>query len=70
MRDVKPAMAEGKRPSLLPVDLAKARETYVFVPSLRRSLRLSSSARCSPILGSDFVQDDNVEDADLQWPNF
>jgi hypothetical protein len=41
-------------------------ETYVFLPSLRRSLRLSSAARCSPILGTDWVQDDNA------WnpPNF
>ncbi len=34
-------------------------ESYVFLPSLRRSLRLSSAARCSPILGTDWVQDDN-----------
>jgi hypothetical protein len=34
-------------------------EIYVFLPSLRRSLRLSSAARCSPILGTDFVTDDN-----------
>jgi len=33
-------------------------DEYVFVPSLRRSLRLSSSARCSPLLGSDLAQDD------------
>jgi hypothetical protein len=34
-------------------------EIYVFLPSLRRSLRLSSAARCSPLLGSDFVTDDD-----------
>jgi Protein of unknown function (DUF1329) len=34
-------------------------ELHVFLPSLRRSLRLSSRARCSPILGSDYAQDDN-----------
>jgi hypothetical protein len=34
-------------------------EIYVFLPSLRRSLRLSSAARCSPLLGSDFVADDD-----------
>jgi hypothetical protein len=33
-------------------------DEYVFVPSLRRSLRLSSTARCSPLLGTDFIQDD------------
>jgi hypothetical protein len=33
-------------------------DEFVFVPSLRRSLRLSSAARCSPLLGSDLAQDD------------
>lgn len=33
-------------------------DTYVFVPALRRSLRLSVTARCAPVLGTDFVQDD------------
>jgi|SRR5579863_506079 len=33
-------------------------DEYVFVPNLRRTLRLSSSARCSPLLGSDLAQDD------------
>jgi len=40
-------------------DPAAPQELYVFLPSLRRSLRLSSRARCSPILGSDYAQDDN-----------
>ena len=31
---------------------------YAFVPALRRSLRLSSAARCAPVVGSDFTQDD------------
>jgi hypothetical protein len=39
-------------------DPSKFQETYVFLPSLRRSLRLSSAARCSPVLGTDYVQDD------------
>jgi hypothetical protein len=39
-------------------DNLKDEDDYVFVPSLRRSLRLSSSARCAPVLGSDFVKDD------------
>src|SRR5262249_34114122 len=41
-------------------------EVYAFVPALRRSLRLSGAAKCAPILGTDFVQDDN------SWlpPNF
>ena len=45
--------------TLQPDDPSKYEEIYVFLPSLRRSLRLSSSARCSPILGTDFIQDDN-----------
>jgi Protein of unknown function (DUF1329) len=40
-------------------DPSAVQETYVFLPSLRRPLRLSSSARCSPILGTDWAQDDN-----------
>lgn len=43
---------------LFPEDVTKAQEIYVFPPSLRRSLRLST-ARCSPILGTDFTNDDN-----------
>jgi hypothetical protein len=44
---------------LLYKDPDHPQESYVFLPSLRRSLRLSSAARCSPILGTDWVQDDN-----------
>ena len=33
-------------------------DAYVFVPALRRSLRLSSTARCSPIFGYDWTYDD------------
>jgi hypothetical protein len=43
-----------------PDDSTRVPENYVFLPSLRRSLRLSSAARCSPILGTDWVQDDNA----------
>jgi len=39
-------------------DNLKDEDDYVFLPALRRSLRLSSSARCAPVLGSDFVKDD------------
>jgi hypothetical protein len=34
-------------------------EVFVFLPSLRRSLRLSAAAKCAPILGLDYIQDDN-----------
>ncbi len=53
-----------------PDDPQKVQEIYVFLPSLRRSLRLSSAARCSPILGSDWVQDDNSDGMAFQIPNF
>jgi hypothetical protein len=33
-------------------------DTYVFVPALRRSLRLSSASRCSPVFGFDWAYDD------------
>jgi hypothetical protein len=33
-------------------------ETFVFVPALRRSLRLSTSSRCSPVFGTDWTYDD------------
>ncbi|HLH76218.1 MAG TPA: DUF1329 domain-containing protein [Candidatus Binataceae bacterium] len=33
-------------------------ESYVFLPSLRRALRLSSNARCAPFQGQDFANDD------------
>jgi hypothetical protein len=33
-------------------------DTFVFVPALRRSLRLSSTARCSPVFGLDWSYDD------------
>ncbi len=40
-------------------DPNEPQEVYVFLPSLRRSLRLSSSSRCAPLLGSDYVVDDD-----------
>jgi len=39
-------------------DFAKDEDLFLFVPALRRSLRLSSAARCSPIIGSDYSQDE------------
>jgi hypothetical protein len=33
-------------------------DNYVFVPALRRSLRLSTTARCSPVFGFDWTNDD------------
>jgi len=51
-------------------DPALNQELYVFLPSLRRSLRLSSRARCSPILGSDYAQDDNNDFLGVLVPEF
>jgi hypothetical protein len=39
-------------------DPTKVEDLFLFVPALRRSLRLSSAARCSPTVGTDFTQDD------------
>ena len=39
-------------------DPQKVPEFYVFLPSLRRALRLSSGARCAPYAGSDYASDD------------
>lgn len=39
-------------------DMTKSEDTYIFVPALRRSLRLSTAARCTPFIGSDLILDD------------
>jgi len=44
--------------SLEPDDLSVPQEFWTFLPALRRPFRLSSAARCAPVLGSDFVNDD------------
>jgi hypothetical protein len=51
-------------------DPNKLNEIYVFLPSLRRSLRLSSAARCAPILGTDYLNDDNTNGLSLVVSNF
>ena len=43
---------------LAPNDPTRVQELYAFIPSLRRSLRLSEAARCSPLFGSDFTWED------------
>ena len=43
---------------LISKDPSRMTEEYVFLPSLRRSLRLSTSSRCTPILGTDYLADD------------
>jgi hypothetical protein len=44
--------------SLEPDNLNVPQEFWEFLPALRRPFRLSSAARCAPIFGSDFVNDD------------
>ncbi len=39
-------------------DLQRQEDDYVFVPGLRRSMRLASTARCSPLFGTDYTHDD------------
>ncbi len=36
----------------------RLQDIYTYIPSLRRSVRRSSAARCAPIFGTDIVQDD------------
>ena len=43
---------------LLPDDSTLLPELYEYVPTLRRSLRLSQAARCAPLFGSDYTTDD------------
>lgn len=39
-------------------DYTKSEDTFLFIPALRRSLRLSTAARCTPFIGSDLILDD------------
>ncbi len=39
-------------------DIAKIQDSFLFIPALRRSLRLSPAARCSPFNGTDYIYDD------------
>ncbi|MGH7842013.1 MAG: DUF1329 domain-containing protein [Candidatus Binataceae bacterium] len=39
-------------------DNQKQEDDFAFIPALRRTLRLSASARCSPIFGTDYTRDD------------
>ena len=43
---------------LAPADPTQLDELYEYIPSLRRSLRLSEAARCAPVFGSDYLIDD------------
>jgi len=39
-------------------DIKREEDNYIFAPALRRTLRVSTFARCSPLLGSDYTKDD------------
>jgi uncharacterized protein DUF1329 len=51
-------------------DPAHVQDSYIFLPSLRRSLRLSTASRCAPLTGSDWVYDDNGGGMYFQVPSF
>lgn len=44
--------------TLFPDDPSKDEEVFLYIPTLRRSLRSSSASRCAPLLGSDSFNDD------------
>jgi hypothetical protein len=46
---------------LIPADPTKLDELYQYVPTLRRSLRLSQAARCAPVFGGDYLIDDESD---------
>lgn len=46
---------------LVPADPTKLDELYEYVPTLRRSLRLSQAARCAPVFGGDYLIDDESD---------
>jgi len=55
------APEQGKYSTILdltPSDPTQLDELYEYVPTLRRSLRLSQAARCASVFGSDYLIDD------------
>jgi hypothetical protein len=55
------APEQGKYSTILdltPADPTQLDELYEYVPTLRKSLRLSQAARCAPVFGSDYLIDD------------
>ncbi len=54
---------------IVPDNLTTDQENYVFLPSLRRSLRLSTAARCAPLFGGDYTPDD-INLLNVQIPKF
>lgn len=55
------APEQGKYSAILdltPSDPTELDDLYEYVPTLRKSLRLSQAARCAPVFGSDYLIDD------------
>jgi hypothetical protein len=58
------APEQGKYSTILdmiPADPTQLDELYEYVPTLRRSLRLSQAARCAPVFGGDYLIDDESD---------
>lgn len=58
------APQQGKYSTILdltPADPTRLDELYEYVPTLRKSLRLSQAARCAPVFGSDYLIDDESD---------
>jgi hypothetical protein len=51
------------------LDPTRVQEIWSFVPSLRRPLRLSASARCSPAAGSDATVEEQKSGFNMQVPD-
>ncbi|MGH7905905.1 MAG: DUF1329 domain-containing protein [Candidatus Binataceae bacterium] len=57
--------------SLYYIEPTQPEDQFLFVPALRRTLRLSLAARCSPFVGTDATQDDvNLGDFNGQFTMF
>lgn len=54
---------------IVPDNLTEGQQNYAFLPSLRRSLRLSTAARCAPLFGGDYTPDD-INLLNIQIPKF
>ena len=58
------APEQGKYTTILdltPADPTRLDELYEYIPTLRKSLRLSQAARCAPEFGSDYLIDDESD---------
>jgi len=58
------APEQGKYSTILDLTPADPRldELYEYIPTLRKSLRLSQAARCAPVFGGDYLIDDERMD--------